>query len=235
MSLNIICTYNKYLFNKKLIKKFKEQNIDIYPYKEDLVINNEIVLYLKFSLSNKLETYKFVKNGKNILSSSLITSYFENIFDFNNIFINTSYIKEDKFYLLLKKNHCKTILINIPKNFNIDDAFIKILNLYNSFKNYEIKDLVFNYLTLIPNNKVSTYKDIAIYIKNKNYSRVVGNLLHTNRNQFLYPCYKVVNSKGLLSKNYAFGGIKAQKNLLLKNKIEVKNNKVNLKKYGFYI
>ena len=126
-------------------------------------------------------------------------------------------------------------MLNIPKNIDINDAFLKIFNLYNSFKNYELKDLIFNYLTLIPKNKVSTYKDIAVYIKNKNYSRVVGNILHNNKNQFLYPCYKIVNAKGLLSTNYAFGGINAQKQLLIADKIEVKNNKVNLKRYKFSI
>lgn len=234
MSLDIVIIYNQDFFNYEISKKLLKQNIKVLPFKKDIILNNQIVIYITSFLSNKIETYKFVKN-ENILSSSLITSYFEETFKANNIYINTTCIKENNFYFLLNKNHLKTIMLNIPKNIDINDAFLKIFNLYNSFKNYELKDLIFNYLTLIPKNKVSTYKDIAVYIKNKNYSRVVGNILHNNKNQFLYPCYKIVNVKGLLSTNYAFGGINAQKQLLIADKIEVINNKVNLKRYKFSI
>lgn len=234
MSLDIVIIYNQDIFNYEISKKLLKQNIKVLPFKKDIILNNQIVIYITSFLSNKIETYKFVKN-ENILSSSLITSYFEETFKANNIYINTTCIKENNFYFLLNKNHLKTIMLNIPKNIDINDAFLTIFNLYNSFKNYELKDLIFNYLTLIPKNKVSTYKDIAVYIKNKNYSRVVGNILHNNKNQFLYPCYKIVNAKGLLSTNYAFGGINAQKQLLIADKIEVKNNKVNLKRYKFSI
>lgn len=234
MSLDITIIYNQDFFNHELLKKLLKQNIKVLPFKKDIILNNEIVIYITSFLSNKIETYKFVKN-KIILSSTLITSYFEETFKINNIYINISCTKENNFYFLLNKNHLKTIMLNIPKNIDINDAYLIILNLYNSFKNYELKDLIFNYLTLIPKNKVSTYKDIAVYIKNKNYSRVVGNLLHNNKNQFLYPCYKIVNAKGLLSDNYAFGGINAQKQLLIADNIDVKNNRVNLKKYKFII
>ena len=234
MSLDIVIIYNQDFFNYEISKKLLKQNIKVLPFKKDIILNNQIVIYITSFLSNKIETYKFVKN-ENVLSSSLITSYFEETFKANNIYINTTCIKENNFYFLLNKNHLKTIMLNIPKNIDINDAFLKIFNLYNSFKNYELKDLIFNYLTLIPKNKVSTYKDIAVYIKNKNYSRVVGNILHNNKNQFLYPCYKIVNAKGSLSTNYAFGGINAQKQLLIADKIEVKNNKVNLKRYKFSI
>ena len=234
MPLDIVIIYNQDFFNYEISKKLLKENIKVLPFKKDIILNNQIVIYITSFLSNKIETYKFVKN-ENILSSSLITSYFEETFKSNNIYINTSCIKENNFYFLLNKNHLKTIMLNIPKNIDINDAFLRIFNLYNSFKNYELKDLIFNYLTLIPKNKVSTYKDIAVYIKNKNYSRVVGNILHNNKNQFLYPCYKIVNAKGLLSTNYAFGGINAQKQLLIADKIEVKNNKVNLKRYKFSI
>ena len=234
MSLDIVIIYNQDYFNYEISKKLLKENIKVLPFKKDIILNNQIVIYITSFLSNKIETYKFVKN-ENILSSSLITSYFEETFKANNIYINTTCIKENNFYFLLNKNHLKTIMLNIPKNMDINDAFHRVFNLYNSFKNYELKDLIFNYLTLIPKNKVSTYKDIAVYIKNKNYSRVVGNILHNNKKQFLYPCYKIVNAKGLLSTNYAFGGINAQKQLLIADKIEVKNNKVNLKRYKFSI
>ena len=94
-----------------------------------------------------------------------------------------------------------------------------------------MKEKVFKYLKTIPKGKVVTYGDIANYLGNKNLSRVVGNILHKNPNPNKYPCYKVVTSKGRLSKNFAFGGIDEQKQRLEKDGIEVINYKVDLKKY----
>ena len=52
----------------------------------------------------------------------------------------------------------------------------------------------------IPKGKVVTYAQIADYIGNRKLARVVGNILHNNPNEAEYPCYKVVDSKGNLSK-----------------------------------
>ena len=90
---------------------------------------------------------------------------------------------------------------------------------------------IFDFLTKIPKGKVVTYKDIAIYLGNKNLSRVVGNVLHKNKNPMVYPCYKVVNSKGKLANNFAFGGKEGQKTYLEKEGIVASNYKVDLKKY----
>lgn len=62
---------------------------------------------------------------------------------------------------------------------------------------------------------------------------MVGNALHLNSDGDKYPCYKVVNSKGRLSVNYAFGGIEAQKKRLEQEGIEVIDFKADLKKYGY--
>ena len=95
------------------------------------------------------------------------------------------------------------------------------------------KDKVYNYLLSIPKGKVVTYKQIAEYLGNPKLSRVVGNILHKNPNENKYPCYKVVNSKGCLSKEFAFGGIEKQKEKLEDEKIEVINYKVDLRKYQY--
>ncbi len=94
-----------------------------------------------------------------------------------------------------------------------------------------MEEQIYTYLTKIPKGKVVTYKQIAEYLGNKNLSRVVGNVLHKNPNEEKYPCYKVVNSKGKLSKNFAFGGIEKQKEKLEKDGIEVINYTVDLSKY----
>lgn len=96
-----------------------------------------------------------------------------------------------------------------------------------------LKDKVYEYLLTIPKGKVVTYKQIAEYLGNAKLSRVVGNILHNNPDEYKYPCYKVVNSKGKLSINFAFGGIEKQKEKLEAEGIEVKNYCVNLEKCGY--
>ena len=94
-----------------------------------------------------------------------------------------------------------------------------------------MKEEVYRILKNIPKGKVMTYGQIAEMLGNKNYARSVGNILHANPDGEKYPCYKVVNSKGQLSRQYAFGGIEKQKEKLEADGIEVKDYKVNLKKY----
>ena len=95
------------------------------------------------------------------------------------------------------------------------------------------REKVYKYLMTIPKGKVVTYKQIAEYLGNARLARVVGNILHNNPNELKYPCYKVVNSKGKLASNYAFGGIQKQKEKLESENIEVINNRVDLKKYKY--
>ncbi len=96
-----------------------------------------------------------------------------------------------------------------------------------------MKEKVYEYLLKIPKGKVVTYKQVAEYLGNSNLSRVVGNILHNNPDEDKYPCYKVVNSKGELSKHFAFGGIEKQKEKLESEGIEVYNYIVDLERYGF--
>ena len=94
-----------------------------------------------------------------------------------------------------------------------------------------MKEKVYKYLTKIPKGKVATYGQIAEYLGNKKLARVVGNILHNNPDEDKYPCYKVVDGKGNLSKHFAFGGIEKQKEKLEKEGIDVINYKVDLDKY----
>ena len=96
---------------------------------------------------------------------------------------------------------------------------------------YKVKEKVYEFLRTIPKGKVVTYGQIAAYLGNKHLARVVGNILHHNPDESKYPCYKVVDSKGNLSKHFAFGGIEKQKEKLEKEGIVVKNYKVNLNQY----
>ena len=96
---------------------------------------------------------------------------------------------------------------------------------FDKLKLYEL-------LTEIPQGKVITYGQLAQILGDKNYARAVGNALHRNPDGDKYPCYKVVNSKGELSKMFVFGGIEEQKRRLEKDGIKVENHKVDLKVYG---
>ena len=91
---------------------------------------------------------------------------------------------------------------------------------------------LYSLLLEIPRGRVVTYGKLAEMLGNKHLARAVGNALHKNPDGEKYPCYKVVNSKGELSRSYAFGGIEEQKRRLEADGVEVENYRVDLKKYG---
>ena len=94
-----------------------------------------------------------------------------------------------------------------------------------------MKEQVYRILQSIPSGQGVTYAQIAKMRGNKHYARAVGNILHANPDGEKYPCYKVVNSKGHLACQYAFGGIEKQKEKHQSVGIEVDDYKVDLKKY----
>ena len=98
-----------------------------------------------------------------------------------------------------------------------------------------MKEKVYEFLRTIPKGKVVTYGQIAEYLGNKKLARVIGNILHNNPDEYKYPCYKVVDSKGNLSSHFAFGGIEKQKEKLEKDGIVVNDYKVDLNKYNLQI
>ena len=95
------------------------------------------------------------------------------------------------------------------------------------------KQAVYDFLTTIPGGRVVTYGQIGEYLGNKKYARAVGNILHQNPDGEKYPCYKVVDSRGRLAPQYAFGGLTAQRERLLADGIDVENDRVDLKKYRY--
>ena len=84
----------------------------------------------------------------------------------------------------------------------------------------------------IPRGRVATYAQVAAMAGNPKMCRAVGNALHKNPDADNIPCYRVVNAKGELAGEYAFGGSWAQKELLEADGIEVVEGKVDLEKYG---
>lgn len=84
----------------------------------------------------------------------------------------------------------------------------------------------------IPTGHVATYGQVAELAGDKKMARAVGNALHKNPDPDNIPCFRVVNAKGELAGEFAFGGAGAQAKLLEAEGIEVINGKVDLKKYG---
>ncbi len=96
-----------------------------------------------------------------------------------------------------------------------------------------MKEKVYAYIQTIPKGKVTTYGRIAAYLGNKNLSRTVGNILHSNPDPTRYPCHRVVNSRGEVAQRYAFGGAAAQrKRLEIEGIIFEESGRIDLEKYG---
>lgn len=83
----------------------------------------------------------------------------------------------------------------------------------------------------IPKGKVATYADVAQMAGDRKMARAVGNALHKNPDPGTIPCHRVVNSKGELAGEYAFGGAWKQAQILEREGVEIVGNKVNLAKY----
>tara|TARA_Y100000031_G_C8057509_1_gene309051 strand:+ start:277 stop:579 length:303 start_codon:yes stop_codon:yes gene_type:complete len=79
----------------------------------------------------------------------------------------------------------------------------------------------------IPKGKISTYKDLAHSLNSKAY-RAVGNALNKNPHKEV-PCHRIIKSNGEIG-GFA-KGTKEKIEILKKEGIEIKNNKINLKKY----
>ena len=86
----------------------------------------------------------------------------------------------------------------------------------------------------IPKGHVATYGQIAALAGYKKMARAVGNALHNNPDPEHVPCFRVVNSKGELSGEFAFGGAGAQERLLKEDGVEVTCGRVDLGKYGWF-
>ena len=83
----------------------------------------------------------------------------------------------------------------------------------------------------IPYGCVATYAQVAEEAGDRKMARAVGNALHKNPDPEHIPCFRVVNSKGELAGEFAFGGAGAQAKLLEAEGVEVIDGKVDLKKY----
>ena len=127
------------------------------------------------------------------------------------------------------KEHWNTIILDgsIPD----DDIRRMIAESYDLVTDSPSKR-IYEAVKRIPAGHVATYGQVAALAGDKRMARAVGNALHKNPDPDNIPCFRVVNAKGELAGEFAFGGAGAQAKLLEAEGIEVINGKVDLKKYG---
>ncbi len=87
----------------------------------------------------------------------------------------------------------------------------------------------------IPYGCVATYGQVAQIAGNRKMARAVGNALHHNPDPDHIPCFRVVNAKGELSGEFAFGGAGKQAELLEAEGIEVTDGRVDLARYQWRV
>lgn len=127
------------------------------------------------------------------------------------------------------KDHWNTIILDgsIP-----DEAVRKMIA-----ESYELvtdspTKRIYEAVKKIPRGQVATYGQVAELAGDRKMARAVGNALHRNPDPEHIPCYRVVNAKGELAGEFAFGGAGKQAAILEVDGIEVINGKVDLTKYG---
>jgi len=87
--------------------------------------------------------------------------------------------------------------------------------------------MVYQVVRLIPKGRVTSYGAIAAYLGAKNSSRAVGYAMHSaGRAKPKVPAHRVVNSSGLLTGKHHFETPFKMQELLEKENVIVKNDKV---------
>ena len=127
------------------------------------------------------------------------------------------------------KEHWNTVILDgtIPD----EDVKRMIAESYDLVSDSPTKR-IYEAVKKIPRGKVATYGQVAEMAGDKKMARAVGNALHKNPDPEGIPCYRVVNAKGELAGEFAFGGEGAQRKLLEADGIAVVSGRVDLKKYG---
>jgi len=126
------------------------------------------------------------------------------------------------------KDHWNTIILDG----SIPDSDIKrmIAESYDLVTDSPSKR-IYEAVKRIPKGRVATYGQVAEMAGNPRMSRAVGNALHKNPEPGIIPCHRVVDSKGRLAGEFAFGGAGAQAKLLEAEGVAVTDGFVDLKLY----
>lgn len=123
------------------------------------------------------------------------------------------------------KDHWNTIILDG----SIPDKDVKqmIAESYDLISDCPSKR-IYEAVKKIPYGHVATYSQIAEIAGDRKMARAVGNALHKNPDPDNIPCFRVVNAKGELAGEFAFGGAGVQAGLLEAEGIIVSDGKVDL-------
>ena len=126
------------------------------------------------------------------------------------------------------KEHWNTVILDgsIPEN----DVKTMIAESYELISDSPSKR-IYEAVKRIPKGRVATYAQVAEAAGDRKMARAVGNALHKNPDPSSIPCHRVVNAKGELAGEYAFGGAWKQAERLMEEGVQVVDGKVDLKKY----
>ena len=126
------------------------------------------------------------------------------------------------------KEHWNTVILDgsIPD----EDIRQMIAESYDLISDSPTKR-IYEAVKRIPRGCVATYAQVAEEAGDRKMARAVGNALHKNPDPQTIPCHRVVNAKGELAGEYAFGGAWKQGEILQSEGVEVKDGRVDLSKY----
>jgi len=90
------------------------------------------------------------------------------------------------------------------------------------------KENIYTLTKQIPKGKVATYGQLACLAGNPKAARAVGMLMRTNPYAPQVPCHRVVGADGSLVGYSAGKGISSKKEILKKEGVKFRGNKINL-------
>jgi methylated-DNA-[protein]-cysteine S-methyltransferase len=96
--------------------------------------------------------------------------------------------------------------------------------------NNSFKEKVYTNLRTVPKGKVITYGQLAKMAGNAKAARAVGMLMAKNPDAPKTPCHRVVASDGSLHGYSGGDGIPTKRDMLLKEGVKFKGEKVDLEK-----
>ena len=126
------------------------------------------------------------------------------------------------------KDHWNTIILDgsIPD----EDVKAMIAESYDLISDSPTKR-IYEAVKKIPLGCVATYAQVAAAAGDRKMARAVGNALHKNPDPMSIPCHRVVNAKGELAGEYAFGGKWRQADRLMEEGVEVIDGRVDLSRF----
>ncbi|MGX8728552.1 MAG: methylated-DNA--[protein]-cysteine S-methyltransferase, partial [Lachnospiraceae bacterium] len=126
------------------------------------------------------------------------------------------------------KEHWNTIILDgsIPE----EDVKLMIAESYDLISDCPSKR-IYEAVRRIPKGRVATYAQVAEEAGDRKMARAVGNALHKNPDPETIPCHRVVNAKGELAGEYAFGGAWKQAERLIEEGVEVERGRVDLGRF----